>query len=177
MSRTLLNGIWKSLHSVLSYILQSFIGICLVLQNKQINQPKKEKRLYSNITQNNVSVTHNSWLLFVVNNEIQETWMHNVNSSSNQKASLTDWEGKREGWEKGIKEETLTCFSPSILLSACWTASRYLKCNSISRSTWRENEIERSRKKEDTTKRSKSRMKLCEHIWKNSNRDKQIPPS
>lgn len=31
-----------------------------------------------------------------------------------------------------------TCFSPSILLSACWTASRYLKCNSISRSTWGE---------------------------------------
>lgn len=40
--------------------------------NKSTN-PKKKKCLYSNITQNNVSVTHNSWLLFVVNNEIQET--------------------------------------------------------------------------------------------------------
>lgn len=152
MSKTLLNGIWKSLHSVLSYILQSFIGICLVLQNKtnqkdQTN-PKKENACIAILLRimSQWLIIH-WWLLFVVNNEIQETWMHNVNSSSNQKASLTDWEGKREGWEKGIKEEMLTCFSPSILLSACWTASRYLKCNSISRSTWRENEIERRRKK------------------------------
>lgn len=31
----------------------------------------------------------------------------------------------------------LTCFSPSILLSASWTASRYLKCSSMSLSTCR----------------------------------------
>lgn len=52
-------------------------------------------------------------------------------------------------WQRGMggKGEMLTCFSPSILLSACWTASRYLKCNSISRSTWRKNEIETGREK------------------------------
>lgn len=84
--------------------------------------------------------------------------------------------GRREG-----KGEMLTCFSPSILLSACWTASRYLKCNSISRSTWRENEMEAGgekvsqgcsvgeRKQEDernmrgegqTTKRRQNKMRL-----------------
>lgn len=34
-------------------------------KSKRSNQPKKEKRLYSNITPNNVSVTHNSLVAFV----------------------------------------------------------------------------------------------------------------
>lgn len=78
------------------------------------------------------------------------TWMHSSNKLRDTKPVLKRQRRERDrgdrfrGWEGGMggRGEMLTCFSPSILLSACWTASRYLKCNSISRSTWRENEIQ-----------------------------------
>ncbi len=82
-------------------------------------------------------------------------WIHQTNKLHNTKQAWKtqlreeDGRGRLRRWEGGTgsKGETLTCFSPSILLSACWTASRYLKCNSISRSTWREDEIEAGREK------------------------------
>lgn len=88
---------------------------------------------------------------------------------------------KGTDWEEG-KQETLTCFSPSILLSACWTPSRYLKCNSISRSTWSENNREwemqyttkqpeksmrkMSRKEETAKKHNKMRLENMEKLQK-----------
>lgn len=53
--------------------------------------------------------------------------------------------GKRQA---GIR----TCFSPSIFLSATCIASRYLKCNSISLSTWKRDTLQAWVRKKEYTK-------------------------
>ena len=56
-----------------------------------------------------------------------------------------------------------TCFSPSIFLSATCTASRYLKCNSISLSTWKRGVSQAWVRREENTRAREQQSSYSSH--------------